>query len=381
MNFIFGEFKTQVFLNSDIPNIQEIAHNIGIDPAVVSLNALLIADENTAFIAAKICGGLELPCCVLKSGEENKNWQSVQTILEAAKNANLGRYGVFIAVGGGIIGDMAGFAASIYMRGCRFVLVATTLLCMVDASIGGKTGFDLFGIKNLTGSFYPAENVYLPLAALDSLPEKEWKNGFAELIKTAILAGDEFLKDIEELTTNQHEHSLKFKSACSCNSCGSCGSWLKNSIKRAVLFKGSIVTDDLRESENGRRKLLNLGHTFGHALESVTGFTGVSHGEAVAWGIVRACELGAALGITPRKKARKITDLIKSFGYEYVSPHPLANSAEVLLCAMQNDKKKKRGKLAFIVPDEKSACSVFLETESEYNILSNILNGDINELS
>jgi 3-dehydroquinate synthase len=354
--FSFGEYKTEIFLCREIPDIQ------------LKDNVLFITDENTNHIAAKIYGNNKPPVCVLKSGEENKNWQSVEKILAAAHTAGIDRDGHFVAVGGGVIGDLAGFAASIYKRGCRLVIVSTTLLAMVDASVGGKTGFDLFGIKNLAGSFYPAQSVYMPLESLASLPAREWKSGIAELIKTAIIAGDDFLDEIingkEQITQSKLFQNNQFWDRLNV---------LYNFIEKAVLFKGGIVSEDFRES--GKRKLLNLGHTFGHALESVTGLGNISHGEAVAWGIVRACELGLALGITPQFRAVKIKELIASFGYECSCPHPNAGDHKALLHAMNSDKKKKQGKMTFIIPDEKNARPVILETENDLQILNCILKG------
>jgi len=361
LQFTFNEYHTYIEITREIPVISDIALQLGLEVGKDSFKPLIIADENTAYIAAKLSGGVDYPCVILKSGEENKNWQSVETILAAANKASLGRDGIFIAVGGGVIGDLAGFAASIYMRGCRFVLVSTTLLGMVDASVGGKTGFDLFGIKNLIGSFYPAQSVYLPLDALLTLPQAEIKSGMAELIKTAVLSGDEFLEQLTPLAEN-FTNLNKFLEDGTLYKC----------IERAVSYKGGIVSEDFRES--GKRMLLNLGHTFAHALESSAGLGNITHGEAVAWGMVRACELGTALGITPRQRAKKIIGLIKSSGYECSCPHPAAGNKDALLNAMKSDKKKKSGRLAFIVPDDKSARIVFLETE-ETKILENILNG------
>ena len=186
MQFSFGEYNTNVEISYNIPLICCIAVDLGLEVESDSFKPLIIADENTSHIAKTVNYGFDYPVCILKSGEENKNWQSVETILNAANAYGLGRDGIFIAVGGGVVCDIAGFAASIYMRGCRLVFVSTTLLAMVDASVGGKTGFDLFDIKNLAGSFYPPEKVYIPTETLRTLPQKEFKSGMAELIKTAI---------------------------------------------------------------------------------------------------------------------------------------------------------------------------------------------------
>jgi len=338
MNFTFGEYKTRVIISREIPVFEKVAADL----RVGGIKPLVIADENTKLIAEKIFGD-NVHYCLLKSGEENKNWQAVETVLAAARKAGLGRDGVFIGAGGGVIGDLTGFAASVYMRGCRFVLFSTTLLAMVDASVGGKTGFDLFGIKNLAGTFYPAEIVYMPLESLTTLPQREWKSGFAELIKTAVLDGDSLLDVLAENTGKEEPRVNDALLKC---------------IKRAVLYKGKIVSEDFREK--GKRKLLNLGHTFGHALEAAAGLGNISHGEAVAWGIVQSCALGVELGITPRSRAEKITALISSSGYDCSRPHPLAGGT-AFFESMLSDKKKKDGKMTFIVPDKKSARVVTLE--------------------
>ena len=325
MQFKFDSYTTKVHFSDELPII-----NIP--------NSIFICDENTKCIEDKINGG-KAPYCVLKSGEENKNWDSVEKIIKSAKEAGLGRDGVLIGVGGGVIGDLTGFAASIYMRGCKLVLVATTLLSMVDASVGGKTGFDLFDIKNFAGSFYPAQEVFIPMEALKTLPEKEQKSGHAELIKTNILNGSKLsvLASLRE-------------------------------IKLAVSFKAKIVSQDFKETKN-KRALLNLGHTFGHALEAAAGLGSITHGEAVAWGIVQACYLGVALNITPVQRAKDIVELFKSLGYDCSTPHPLAKT-DSYKNALFNDKKKKQGKLTFIVPNKNSAQIVELK---DTKILDTIL--------
>jgi len=362
LHFTFNEYNSYIEISREIPAINNISQKLNSKDGVF-FKPLIIADENTAPIAAKICGSDNYPCVYLKSGEENKNWRSVETILSEANKAGLGRDGVFIAVGGGVIGDMTGFAASIYMRGCRFAMVSTTLLGMVDASVGGKTGFDLFNIKNLIGSFYPAQSVYMPLDALLTLPKAEIKSGMAELIKTAVLYGDDFLDELPalaDITSNLKKH-LEDGSLQKC-------------VEKAVFYKGGVVSEDLRET--GKRMLLNLGHTFGHALESAAGLGNITHGEAVAWGIARSCELGAALKITPPERAEKIKNLILSFGYDCSCPHPAA-SKDALLSAMQGDKKKKGGNLTFIVPDGQSARIIALKTE-ETPLIEKILQGELN---
>jgi len=353
MNFSFSEFKTNINISRDIPGVDSITSNIN--------NVLIIADENTAAYAAMIYGqrhcGEASPVCILKSGEENKNWKSIETILLSATKKKLGRDCVFIGAGGGVICDMVSFAASIYMRGCRLALAPTTLLAMVDASIGGKTGFDFCGIKNLAGTFYPAEKIFIPLDCLNTLTQKEIKNGFAEIIKTAILAGDDFFNQIEQLGNINFE---EFNTGLNYNT-------ILNLIEKSVNYKAGIVSEDLRET--GKRKLLNLGHTFGHALESVMGLGNISHGEAVAWGITRACETGVKLGITPAARAQKIICLIKLLGYK--TEYSFDKNA--LIDVMFNDKKKRDGMLTFIIPDAQSAAAVIFKNDNELKILEEVL--------
>jgi len=339
-----------------LPDIDQIVKDFG---AEGEGSTLLICDANTFRYADKLRAGRDIPVCTLEPGEERKNWQSVETILKSAGNAKIGRDGIFIGIGGGVITDLSAFAASIYMRGCAIALVSTTLLGMVDASVGGKTGFDLFGIKNMAGTFYPAAHVYIPLESLVSLPPAEWKSGMAELIKTAVLEGDDFLALVEGLKGG---YTVMTKTIEPC-------------ISRAVKFKGRVVEEDPFE-KGSRRMLLNLGHTFGHALEAAVGLGRVSHGEAVAWGIARSCELGLALGVCPPQRAKRIMSLLRAFDYETSAPHPLAESAQ-LLQALGSDKKKRRGKLIFIVPDEKSARPITADTPDFMNTIGRIIKGEI----
>jgi 3-dehydroquinate synthase len=296
-----------------------------------SSGIILVCDAHTEYIARICAGNRTLLCCTLPPGEEEKGWASVERILIAAKEAGLGRDGIFVGIGGGVVSDLCAFAASIYMRGALLCLVSTTLLGMADAAVGGKTGFDLLGIKNLAGTFYPAAHVYMPLKSLETLPEREWKSGMAELIKTALLDTGEIPEGLKSPAGNRE------------------GEALFNLICRSVSVKGRIVEADPRETGT-ERALLNLGHTFAHALESDAGLGRLSHGEAVAWGMVRSCELGLALGITPPARAREIVELIRAYGYETTAPHPLMKDRRSFMEALGADKKKKAGKSMFVVP-------------------------------
>jgi 3-dehydroquinate synthase len=240
-----------------------------------------------------------------------------------------------------VISDMTAFAASVYMRGVAVALVSTTLLGMVDAAVGGKTGFDLFDIKNLVGTFYPASRVYMPVNSLESLPVREWKSGMAELIKTAILDAEDKNGEFLALLASLGTASLDAQATESSDALVEC-------IARSVRLKGRIVEADPKET-GAERITLNLGHTFAHALESSAGLGRLSHGEAVAWGMARACDLGLALGVTPPSRAAAIMALLRSFGYELTTPYPLGD-IKLFMNALNSDKKKKAGKITFIVP-------------------------------
>ncbi|MDR2479839.1 MAG: 3-dehydroquinate synthase [Treponema sp.] len=373
-HFNFGGFESSAHISRSIPRLEAIAATMGGG----FFNPLIICDEHTAPIADSICGGKAVPRCVLHSGESNKNWTAVQAILRAARDAGLGRDGIFIGAGGGVTGDLSAFAASIYMRGCALALVSTTLLGMVDASLGGKTGFDLFGIKNLAGTFYPARHVYLPLESLVTLPGAEWKSGMAELIKTAVLDGDDFIEALFNIAGMFPAGSFAqgFPAGFAArllDGAVSSGEPLQQCVSRAVRLKGRIVQADPRETGT-ERVLLNLGHTFAHALEASVGLGTVSHGEAVAWGMVRSCELGRALGITPPRRAETIQSLIAAFGYETAAPHPLMTDTNHFLAALGGDKKQRGGRFSFIVPAGKSAEAVFI-SGSEMETIKQTING------
>jgi 3-dehydroquinate synthase len=393
--FQFGDFASSVHIGRELPSLALIAADFC--PEGAFFKPLLVCDEHTQALAKAIvqkgvpsaAGPENAPgFCVLKPGESAKNWESVETILKTAAASGLGRDGVFIGVGGGVVGDLTAFAASIYMRGCGLSLVSTTLLGMVDASLGGKTGFDLFGIKNAAGTFYPARHIYMPLESLKTLPPAEWKSGMAELIKTAVLEGGDFPDLAASLIAGYPPGSFfsQFPAEFMRDLPENPGEKIIRCVSRALAFKGRIVAADPRET-SGERRILNLGHTFGHALESCAGLGNISHGEAVAWGMARSCELGLALGITPRERALNITALLRSFGYQTGAPHPLMGGGEAFLKALGTDKKKTAGKVTFMVPGAQSAKPVSLGSDCppEKNtarpqwesLLTQIINGEI----
>jgi 3-dehydroquinate synthase len=266
---------------------------------------------------------------VLARGERAKQWRSVEAVLDRAAARSLGRDDWLFGVGGGAVCDVTGLAASLYMRGCRLALCPTTLLAMVDASLGGKTGIDFRGWKNLVGTFHPASRVFVCPAVLATLPDREYRSGLAEVIKTAVIGDPELL----ELLETKRDAVLARDEGL-----------LAGVVRRCLSVKGAICEADLRE--DGRRMLLNLGHTFGHALERWSGFRGWTHGEAVAWGMGRAAILGRELGVTDRSFARRLAALLAAYGFRLDAPA----SARDLGPALRLDKKRRGGELQFVVP-------------------------------
>lgn len=294
---------------------------------------IVVCDENTKpFLPA---GVPQERVVLLPPGERAKTWASVEGILNRAVDRGLDRSSLFLGVGGGVITDLTAFAASIYMRGARLALKPTTLLAMVDAALGGKTGFDFRSYKNLVGTFYPASTLIVDTACLNSLPEREYRSGLAEVVKTAMI-GDAPLLDLLE----EEVDALLARDPA----------LMGEVVTRCLRVKGRIVEDDLREK--GGRAVLNLGHTFAHALESVTHFRW-SHGEAVSWGLVKSLGWAEELGLLPPDSDYRfrVTALLKRLGLPVSldSAHGEIQGKD-LYEAMAHDKKSRGGCLPLIIP-------------------------------
>jgi 3-dehydroquinate synthase len=261
--------------------------------------------------------------------ESAKNLRSVERIARSLCRAGADRKSLVVAVGGGVVGDVAGFAAAAYLRGVKLVHIPTTLVAQVDSSIGGKTGVNLPEGKNLVGSFYPPRLVITDPELLRTLSDREFRGGLPEVIKHAIIADAEMFsileKDMEKVLQRDRRT-------------------LGLLIPRNVQIKARVVTRDERES--GLREILNYGHTFAHALESVTKYRRYQHGEAVAWGMIAAAFLGHELGVTRAGDVSRIVALIRRLGPLPPWPH-VPNAA--LLNAMRSDKKTRSGILRFVL--------------------------------
>jgi 3-dehydroquinate synthase len=348
-NFIFGTYDCTVKITGDPPCLDYIRCDMDCHTPV-----LLVYDETISFLAERIRGNDKYAAmCPFPHGVYEKNWSSVEKILLAAQKYGMGRDSLFCGIGGGRITDLTAFAASIYMRGVRLVFVSTTLLGMTDAAIGGKNGFDLGGIKNLAGTFYPARFVYMPVNALQTLSQREIASGMAELVKTAVIEGTEnALAAFDTIRGAFFDGSLVHENV----------SMLAELIGNAVLLKGRFNESHIHDT-GGEFAYFSFGHTFAHALESSCAPGEVTHGEAVAWGMARACDLGMALGITSEDRVHTIKRVIETFGYETAVPHPLVSDKKCFINALLNDKKKRNGRLIFIVPVENGVRSVAINAD------------------
>jgi len=261
--------------------------------------------------------------------ESAKNLRSVELITRSLCRGSADRQSLVVAIGGGVVGDVAGFAAAAYLRGVKLAHIPTTLVAQVDSSIGGKTGVNLPEGKNLVGAFYPPQLVLTDPDLLRTLSDREFRGGLAEVIKHAVIADAEmfaFLEKNMDKVLRRDRHILGFL------------------IPRNVQIKARVVSRDERES--GLREILNYGHTFAHALESVTKYRRYQHGEAVAWGMIAAAFLGHELGLTRADDVSRIVALIRRLGPLPPWPHvpPAA-----LLGAMRSDKKTRAGILRFVL--------------------------------
>jgi len=277
--------------------------------------------------------GFEVPVIVVPDGEEYKNLSSVEGIYGEMLAAKLDRKSAIVALGGGVIGDIAGFAASTYMRGIDFVQVPTTLLSQVDSSVGGKTGVNHPLGKNMIGTFWQPKLVWIDIDTLKSLPPREFLSGLAEVIKYGVIWDEGFFSFLEE---NRDKVM------------GLDNDTLARIIRTSCSIKASVVSQDERES--GLRAILNYGHTMGHAIETATGYKRYLHGEAVAIGMYAEARLSRYLGLLDDGQLARIKALIEA--YDLPASLPEEIDFHLLLSSMKLDKKTVSGDIAFILPEK-----------------------------
>ncbi len=294
-------------------------------PYVVGQQVLIVTNETVApLYLDKVRGNFkDLQCdqIVLPDGERYKTLETVSTIFDALIEKKHIRSTTLVALGGGVVGDMTGFAAACYQRGVNFIQLPTTLLSQVDASVGGKTGVNHPLAKNMIGAFHQPKAVFIDLETLQTLPSREYQAGLAEIIKAALILDSEFFEWLEE-----HIPQLMARDK----------SVLQYAIEQACAIKVKIVVAD--EKEANVRALLNFGHTFGHAIEQVTHYSEWLHGEAVAIGIVLAAQYSASIGLIDNKIVTRIKNILTSAKLPIRFPNSIA--IKQMIACMDSDKKK-----------------------------------------
>ncbi|MGL5032180.1 MAG: 3-dehydroquinate synthase, partial [Microcystaceae cyanobacterium] len=280
-----------------------------------------------------IQSGFSVTVHLIPAGEPYKNLDSIAQIYDKAVSDRLERSSTMVALGGGVIGDMTGFAAATWLRGINFVQVPTTLLAMVDASIGGKTGVNHPQGKNLIGAFYQPRLVYIDPLVLKTLPEREFRAGMAEVIKYGIIWDRDLFEQLEAAPDLKSLDALGDR-------------LLETIITRSCQAKVDVVSQD--EKEGGLRAILNYGHTLGHAVESLTGYSQLNHGEAVGIGMVAAGKIAVKLGLWTQSDCDRQDLLIQKMGLPTEIPPEL--NLDAILDTLQTDKKVKAGKVCFILP-------------------------------
>lgn len=270
--------------------------------------------------------------CILPAGERYKTLNSIQKIYQVALEKKLERSSTILALGGGVVGDMAGFAAATWLRGINFVQVPTSLLAMVDAAIGGKTGVNHPQGKNLIGAFHQPRLVLIDPEVLVSLPKREFKAAMAEVIKYGVIWDEELFYDLEGL---QRLDLLPTE-------------LLQSIITRSCQAKADVVSKD--EKESNLRAILNYGHTIGHAVESLTGYKVINHGEGVAIGMAAAGAIAVKLNLWQNSSQYRQLELIKKVGLPTELPPGLV--IQELIDLLQTDKKVKDGRVRFVLPTE-----------------------------
>ena len=297
---------------------------------VVVSDEAVWAAQGKRLTAGLASAGIEPLPVLVQPGESSKSWDVLTDLIDRLLALEVGRGDHVLAFGGGVVGDLAGFAASILKRGCGVVQMPTSLLAQVDSAVGGKTAINVAAGKNLVGTFHQPALVLIDPATLDTLPPRELRAGYAEIVKYGLIGDPGFF------------------AWCECNGAALIagdGPARLHAIATSVGAKAAIVAQDERET-GGRRALLNLGHTFGHAIEAEAGYSGrLLHGEAVAMGLVLAFRFSAELGLCPPQEADRVAAHLEAVGL----PIRCDMDAEALICRILHDKKASGGALPFIL--------------------------------
>jgi 3-dehydroquinate synthase len=288
--------------------------------------------------------GLRAALYAAPPGEEAKSLSELGRVVEALEDAGLDRQGVVVALGGGTVGDLAGFAAAVWLRGVRCVQVPTTLLSMVDSSVGGKTGVNTARTKNAVGAFWQPAAVVSDLSLLSTLPEDEYLAAFGEIVKYAVAMDADLARRLRAEAVRLREREPEALEAV---------------VTRCVELKAAVVAADEREA--GPRAVLNYGHTVGHAVEAASGYRAV-HGRAVALGLRAAAGIAADVGLCDEAVVAAQTELLEAF--QLPGPLPAVSAADVL-AAIPRDKKRRGGKVRWVLPRELGRAQIGVEVPEE----------------
>ena len=343
-----------------------IIDNVGhlVDERMKTSKVIIVSDSNVAAIymdrlsISLSAVGINYDKIILPAGEGTKSFSNFENLLNNLLELGIERTTTLIALGGGVIGDITGFAASALLRGINYIQVPTSLLAQVDSSVGGKTAINSKIGKNLIGSFYQPRLVIADTETLNTLPRRELLAGYAETVKYALIGDSSFFSWLEINGTSliQGNHEARVKA-----------------IAKSCKMKARIVAED--EYESGKRALLNLGHTFAHALESETGFNNyLLHGEAVGIGIALAFELSSRLNFCLPIDSAKVCDHLHSVGLSTVLPkHPTSEwNSEKIISLMKKDKKAAQGHPTFILAN--SIGDAFIAEDVDLNVVESLLN-------
>jgi 3-dehydroquinate synthase len=300
-------------------------------------HAVVVTDTNVdSLYAEPVADGLvecgcEVDVVVVEAGEPSKSTDVVVELWETMLEEGADRQTVVVAVGGGVVGDLAGFVAATYGRGLRFVQVPTSLLAQVDSSVGGKTGVNLPSAKNMVGAFWQPRGVVIDVDVLGTLPDREYRAGLAEVVKYGVILDAEFFAYLEEHVDAIDRHDAAV---------------LTHIVQRCCRLKADVVENDEQEV-SGLRAVLNYGHTFGHAFEAASGYGQLLHGEGVAIGMACAARLAQRLGHVDAAFTRRQLDLLVALGLQTQVPNV---PHDELVDLMYHDKKVDRGQLRFVLP-------------------------------
>jgi 3-dehydroquinate synthase len=301
---------------------------------------LLVSDSHVGPLHAEaVRGVLEAQGCrvhlvVVPAGETSKSMAMVESLCGEAVAAGLDRHDCVVALGGGVVGDLAGFVAATYLRGVQFIQMPTSLLAMVDSSVGGKTGVNLKAGKNLVGAFYQPQQVAMALDLLETLPEREYVSGLAEVVKHGVIHDGAFFADLERQAAGILARDREIVAQMVATNCR---------------IKADVVARD--EREGGLRAILNFGHTLGHALETVCGYGVFLHGEALAIGAASAVALSTRFAGLPATDAARVIALLEAFKLPTSLPEGVEVTWEQLLPVMQSDKKARAGEIKWVLAE------------------------------